>query len=477
MMPRQAAPRDDLRSGDAPAAVRRNSRYTALAADGPLPAEMLRAVPAIRRDPLAYLEHVVATHGNLVAFPMPRTPVLLVNTPDGARRVLQDNHRGYGKRTVQYEALGLVTGDGLLTADGDAWRRRRRIAQPAFRHGGLEAVAEQAVAAGSTLARTWASAPGSVLDVDRAALRTMLEVVGRTLFAADLAADGERVVEAVDAALQAVVIRARSPLPAVLPGWLPTPSQRRLRRAVATLDDACLGVVRRRRAAGVREEDDDVLALLLRAADAEGGLDEREIRDELVTLVIAGHETVASCLTWTLLLLAQHPDAQDRLAAELDALPTDDRPGWGSLPALPYTRAVVDEALRLYPPAWVITRRALDDDVVDGLAIPAGTLVVLSPWLLHRRGKSWPDPLRFDPERFLAAGAGRRPGRGDYLPFGAGPRLCIGRDVALVQAVLILAALLRGRRVERPDGDAPVRVDALVTLRPRGGLPLRLAPR
>jgi cytochrome P450 len=302
-------------------------------------------------------------------------------------------------------------------------------------------------------------------------------VVGRTLFAADLAADGERVVAAVDAALQAVVVRARSPLPAVLPGWLPTPSQRRLHRAVATLDEACLGVVRRRRAAGLVETDDDVLALLLRASDAEGSLGEREVRDELVTLVIAGHETVASCLTWTLLLLAQHPEVQRRLADELDALPGDVSPGWADLPALPFTRAVVDEALRLYPPAWVITRRALAGDVVDGVAVPAGTLVILSPWLLHRRRESWPDPLRFDPERFLDTGAGRGAARGDYLPFGAGPRLCIGRDVALVQAVLILAAVLRGRRVERPDAGAPVRVDALVTLRPRGGLPLRLTDR
>jgi cytochrome P450 len=482
-MPGAAGPRDDLRRGDRPVAARRNSRYTPIAADGPLPADMLRAVPAIRRDPLTFLEDVVRTHGDHVAFPMPRTPVLLVNTPDGALRVLQDNHRGYGKRTVQYAALGLVTGQGLLTADGDAWRRRRRIAQPAFHHGRLEAVAEQAAAAGTSLGRTWTAAPGAVVDVDRAALRTMLEVVGRTLFAADLAADGERVVEAVDAALQAVVVRARSPLPAVLPGWLPTPSQRRLRRAVATLDDACLGVVRRRRAAGLKDTDDDVLALLLRAADAEGGLDEREVRDELVTLVIAGHETVASCLTWALLLLAQEPAVQHRLAAELDALPSDRPLGWADLPALQYTRAVVDEALRLYPPAWVITRRALDDDVVDGVAIPAGTLVLLSPWLLHRRSASWPDPLRFDPDRFTGTGtgagtgAGRGGARGDYVPFGAGPRLCIGRDVALVQAVLILATLLRGRRVERPDQHVPVHVDALVTLRPRGGLPLRLVPR
>jgi cytochrome P450 len=455
-------------------AARRNGRYTPLAVDGPLPADMLRHALVIRRDPLGYLRATVRRYGDLVAFPLPRTPVLLVNTADGARRVLQDNHRGYGKRTVQYDALGLVTGEGLLTADGDVWRRHRRITQPAFHHGRLAGVATAAVSAGERLRRRWDEAPARTLDVDRAALRAMIEVVGATLFAADLGRDGERLVEAVDAALQVVVRRARSPLPAVLPNWLPTPSQRRLRRSIRTLDAACAAVVRHRRAAGVADDDLDVIALLLRS-----GLRDREVRDELVTLVIAGHETVASCLTWALHLLAAHPPVQDRLAAELVQ-----EPGGG-----PWTRAVVDETLRLYPPAWVITRRALADDEISGVVVPAGTLVVLSPWLLHRRAEDWPDPDRFDPRRFLQAGLdggkgpdareglGRSAPRAGYLPFGAGPRLCIGRDVALVQSVLILAGLLRDRRVVRPPGAPDVQVDALVTLRPRGGLPLRLVPR
>jgi len=452
---------------------RRNARHTPLAADGPMPAAMLRDALAIRRDPLGYLAATVARYGDLVAFPLPRTPVLLVNTPDGARRVLQDNHRSYGKRTVQYAALGLVTGEGLLTADGEEWRRRRRAAQPAFHHGRLGAVATAASRAGDHLRDTWDAAPDGVLDVDRATLATMLEVVGSTFFAADLAAEAERLVDAVDTALQVVVRRARSLLPAVLPGWLPTPSQRRLRRAVATLDGACESVVRGR-AAGPAGDDADVLAALLRVADPEW------VRDEIVTLVIAGHETVASCLTWTLHLLAGHPDAQERIAAEVGALGEDGPRGLADLAELPWTKAVVDEALRLYPPAWLITRRALADDEISGLAVPSGTLVVLSPWLLHRRGAEWPEPERFDPHRFLQAGCagrGRAGPREGYLPFGAGPRLCIGRDVALVQAVLILGRLLRGRRVLRPAAAPGVRVDALVTLRPRGGLPLRLVPR
>lgn len=451
---------------------RRNARYTVLDADGPVPREMVAAVPAIRADPLGYLERVVARYGDMVAFPLPRTPVLLVNTVAGARRVLVDNQRGYSKATVQYGALSMVTGVGLLTADGDAWRTRRRLDQPAFHHGGLDVVAHQSVAAAERLRSRWPDG-GGVVDVDAAALQATLEVVGRTLFGADLASDGERLVGAVLSALEVVVARARTPLP--VPGWVPTRGNRRLARATATLDEACAAVVRRRRASGVAEADADLLALLLRAADA-GELDGRQVRDELVTMVIAGHETVASSLTWTLHLLAQHPDAQQRLHAELDAvLPRGRAPAWADLRDLVWTRAVVDESLRLYPPAWVLTRRAVADDVVDGVELPAGSLVILSPWLLHRRADVFADPGVFRPERFMAGAGGSLP-RGAYVPFGAGSRLCIGRDFALVESVLVLAALLRDTTV-RPVPGRAVDVDALVTLRPRGGLPLHVRPR
>lgn len=465
------------------AAPRRNARYTALDADGPVPREMVRDLLAIRRDPLAYLESVVARFGDLVAFPLPRTPVLLVNDPAGARRVLVENARAYSKATIQYGALSLVTGGGLLTADGEAWRRRRRIVQPAFHHGTLDVVAEQAVAAAERVTAGWADLPdGAVVDVDAACLQATLEVVGATLFDADLAADGERVVAAVHTALAVVVQRARTPQPS----WLPTPANRRLADAVATLDRTCGDVVRGRRARGLAGGE-DLLGLLLRSADlnpeadtdaaGEGGLSDVEVRDELVTLVIAGHETVASALSWTLLLLADHPQVQQRLHAELDVvLPGRRAPGWADLAALRVTRSVVDEALRLFPPAWVLTRRAESEDQICGVAVPVGTLVIVSPWLLHRRPADWPQPLTFDPTRFDADRSATP--RGAYLPFGVGPRLCIGRDFATVETVLTLAALLRGHRVELArDADGRPRrpaIEASVTVRPRGGLPLAL---
>lgn len=449
---------------------RRNARYTPLEVDGPLPAAMVRAVPAICRDPLAHLEGLVARYGDLVAFPMPRTPVLLVNDPGGARRVLVENARIYTKETVQYGALSVVTGSGLLTSDGEAWRRRRRVAQPAFHHGSLDVVAEQSVAAGRRVADGWRGLPdGSVVDVDAACLRATLEVVGRTLFDADLAEDGEAVVSAVQEALEVVVARARLPRPV----WLPLPSHRRLARAVATLDATCGRLVRSRRARGLADDDTDLLALLLRAADAEGGWTEPEVRDELVTLVIAGHETVASSLAWTLQLLAEHPDVQQQVHDELDRVLVGRDPVWADVRSLVRTRQVVDEALRLYPPAWVVTRRATAPDVVAGVAVPAGTLLIISPWLLHRRSAAWPSPTTFDPDRFAAPRSSAP--SGDYLPFGVGPRLCIGRDFALVESVLALAMVLGGHRLEPVRrGGAVVRpaVDASVTLRPRGGMPL-----
>ena len=430
---------------------------------------MVRAVPGIRRDPLAFLASVVERYGDLVAFPMPRAPVLLVNTVAGARRVLVDNHGGYSKQTIQYGALSLVTGIGLLTADGEQWRHRRRIAQPAFHHSRLDSVAERALLAAECV-RAGVPGGGGVIDVDAAALTATLDVVGHALFGGAVAGQGQDVVRAVLEALDVVVRRARTPVP--VPAWAPSPGNRRRQRSVTTLDAACGRAVAQRRAAGVGEQDGDLLALLLRAADG-GALTPAEVRNELVTMVIAGHETVASALTWTLHLLASHPDARARLHRELDEVLAGRAPGWADLVRLRWTRAVVDESLRLFPPAWVVTRRATAPDVVDDVEVPAGTLVILSPWLLHRRREVFREPSAFDPARFLGDAARAVP-RGAYVPFGAGPRLCIGREFALVETVLMVAALLRDLDVE-PLGEP--RVDASVTLRPHDGLRLRIAPR
>ncbi|WP_338073763.1 cytochrome P450 [Kineococcus siccus] len=456
---------------DAPARsgapVRRNARYTRLAADGPLPWDMVRAVPGIRRSPVDFLTATTRRYGDVVAFPLPRTPVLLLNDPEGVRHVLVEAHRSYGRATLQYSALATVTGAGLLTSDGEAWRRHRRTVQPAFHHSSLGGVAEQSVAAAERLRdRASRLAPGEPLEVLDATSRASLEVVGHTLADADLSGVAQDLVDAVGRALELVVARAQNPVPN---SW-PTRSRRRLAHEVAAIDRVCAQVVGARRARGVAEDADDVVGLMLRA-----GLSDAEVRDELVTFVVAGHETVASSLTWTLDLLARHPRVQERLHAELAAVlgaPGGARaPGWDDLAALPYTRAVLEESLRLYPPAWVITRTALVDDTVAGVPVPAGTLVIVCTWALHRHPDLWEAPEEFRPERFLDA-----PRRDlGYVPFGAGARLCIGRDLAVVESALVLATLLRDRRVRPAPGPRPA-VESLVTLRPRGGLRLLVEP-
>jgi cytochrome P450 len=420
---------------------------------------------SIRADPLSFLEQVRLRYGDLVAFPVPGSPALLVSDPEAVRGILQGNARRWAKNTVQYAALATVTGPGLLAVSDDRWLGRRRAAQPAFHHGRLGTIGDSVAAAAATVVRSWQgmSSTGADVDVDAIALGITLDVVGRTLFDRDLTEQTQRLVHATDEAAELVVAQAQT---VPLPSWVPTTTHRRLRAAVTELDSICRDLTAERRTRGVGNDDSDLLGLLIAA-----GLDDDGIRDELVTMVVAGHETVASALTWTLMLLAENPAAQSRLREEvrgLDANPTPMR----LRQELPWTRAVIDESLRLFPPGWVVSRRATEPDVVAGQPVPAGTIAIISPWLLHRNAGSWPDPLAFVPERFL--GDTSTVARPDYVPFGLGPRLCIGRDFALVELAVVLAGLLRDHEVTLPQHWRRPAVNAFVTLRPRGGLTLRV---
>lgn len=428
---------------------------------GPQGADMLRALPQIRHSTLDFLAHCQRQWGPVVAFPIPGAPVLLVTDPGATLRVLQTNHTAWGKDTVQYRTLGLVTGEGLLVSDGDTWRARRRMIQPAFTADALARLDDDVARAGRRLLASWQPRPaGGIVDIDDAMMTTTLEVVGRTLLGADLAGEARELSTAVLDALHVVVAKAASPM--TWPGWRVSLT---LRRPLQVLDRAVAALVAHRRANPRPADQPDLLDVLLASVEG-GGLDERGLRDEVVTAIVAGHETVASALTWAWWLLAENPAARRALLAEARALTA--WPTSADLPRLPYARAVLDEALRLYPPAWVLTRRARRADVLAGYDVPAGALVILSPYLVHRDPQVWPQPLRFDPERF-AHGAPRE----GYLPFGAGPRLCIGRGMALTEGTLLLAGL--AREVELlPSGEPPPRVDPLVTLRPHDGLRLRM---
>ena len=441
---------------------------------------MLRDIARIFRDPLAYLTGIRAEFGPVVAFPTRPTPAWLVDDPDAVDRVLRTNAGNYTKQTVQYGALSLLTGDGLLTADNPQWLPRRREVGPAFHRGTLDrlvgCVDTAADGLDADLAAQLATAParhtGRTVDVDGPLMRATLDVVSRGLFSAELSrgdATGPDIAGAVLDGLEEVIRRATRPVHAPR-GW-PTPGNRRLARSLATLDDAVDQVVTSRVGAPPPAEP-DVLDLLLAAV-----ADPRGVRDEAVTLVVAGHETVASAMEWAAHLLATHPDVQDRVAAEAAAvLAGPGTPTLADLARLPLARAVLDETLRLYPPAWVVTRRATEDDELAGHRLPAGTLVIVSPWVRHRDPAVWDDPARFDPDRFLDADPGAGRPTAAYLPFGIGPRLCIGRDFALLEATLLLARLTLRWRLAPVPGHRVV-PSPRVTVRPRGGLPLLVSPR
>ena len=439
---------------------------TDLGIGGPTSLDMARAFRSVRADPLSFLVEVSERYGDLVAFPVPGPPALLVNDPTDAQHVLLTAARNWGKQTVQYAALARVTGPGLLASSEPDWIEHRRLAAPAFHHQRLEAVGDQvrAAAAAAITTRLASITDGSKVDVAALTHRIGLDAVGRALFSADLSGHAQQLLDATSDAAELVVRLGRSILPTA--AWTPTPTNLRLRATRRRLDSISAALIAERRARMRRSpgtHGDDLLGLLL---DSE--MTDEAIRHELVTMVIAGHETVAGALAWTLMLLAEHQPAQDRLRAELDSH-TGPVALLGHRSTLPWTRAVVDEALRLFPPAWALSRRSPRADVIGGHEVPPGTLVIISPWLLHRRADSWSDPLAFRPERFLGVGTERPEA---YLPFGQGPRLCIGREFALGEMVLVLAELLGKHRLSVPPGWSRPAARAQVAVHPAGGMPL-----
>jgi cytochrome P450 len=392
-----------------------------LTAPGPSGADMLRGAPTMIRNPLGFLHQTWLRYGDVAQFPIPDPPTYLVNHPDAVDRVLRGNHKNYGKDTLQYRRLSLLTGFGLLTADTDLWRVQRPVVQPAFGADLVPRVEEATHAACSRI--DWGD---GVRDVDADVLRITLEIVGEVLFGADLAGSAAELAEATLSGLE-VVVRKSSPLSAPL--WMPTPANRQLATARAALDHAVMELTARPAPPGT------LLRLL------QDGADPQTVRDQVVTFLVAGHETVASALTWSLYLLGREPTD----APSLD---------------------VFNEALRLFPPAWLITRQALGPDELLGAAIPGGALVIMSPYLLHRHREAWAQPERFLPGRAIP--------RTGYVPFGAGPRVCIGRGMSLIEGPILLD-FLRERYTFGLTG--PVEMKPEVTLRPIGGMPLRVTRR
>jgi cytochrome P450 len=420
-----------------------------------------------KRDPLGLFERCSELGGDGTHLRFGPYHYLLVQTVEGVHRVLVENARAYHK-SPNYRGLKLVLGNGLITSEGEFWKRQRKLAQPAFHRERLALLAGAMARDTADLLARWETEGEGVFDLHDAMMKLTLRIVGHTLFSTDVQDDG-----ALGRAFTVALERANEEATTILhlPVWVPTPRNRRFREALAVLDGLVQRIIaeRRRTPEGARPR--DLLSMLLEARDDDGvGMSDAQLRDEVLSLVGAGHETTANALTWTFLLLAEHPDVARRVCEEARSALGERLPTMDDLPRLALARRVVEESMRLYPPVWVLERVAVEDDVVCGMRVPRGTLLGVSPWCLHRDPRYWPDPARFDPERFTPEAVASRP-RYAYLPFGAGPRVCIGNNFAMMEAQLLLAMIARRHHFERAPWHR-VTLEPSVTLRPRGGLPM-----
>ena len=421
------------------------------------------------RHALDFSQEMRDRYGDVVSVPTLMGRLTLVFHPDGVRRVLQENHLNYNKDIPDYRILSLVLGKGLLTNDGESWLQQRRLMQPAFHRDRIAALGTLITDATAIwldqLEATQAIGSGRPLDIPREMSRLTLSIVCKALFGADLPAEAlERVSRALSTANH--LLAEAFYLPGILS--LPTPQRRRLREARRELHAVVNTIIQQRRESS--EERGDLLAMLLEARDAEtgAGMSDQQLRDEILTLLLAGHETTANTLSWTLYLLAQHPDTAANLQAEYRHTLRGRLPKMDDLPQLPLTRMVIEESMRLYPPAWAVGRHALAEDEIGGYIIPKRAYVLVFQYVTHRHPDFWERPDDFDPGRFAAERATGRH-RFAYFPFGGGPRLCIGNQFAMSEAQLILATVLsRYQLFLSPT--ARVIPEPLVTLRPRGSL-------
>jgi cytochrome P450 len=421
------------------------------------------------RDLLGALTHMTRTYGGLVRTRLP-LHIYFAGDPAIIEEILVRKADSFRKDRVT-RLLGRVVGNGLLVNEGDSWRHQRRLIQPAFHHQQLQSYPAMMVAATERSAATWAA--GQLRDVHQDMMEVTLDIVAQALFGADVSGQAGRIGHALFDLMEEfgklMGLSARFALPA----WVPTPANRRLRRAVRDVDDVIHGIIAERRASTAGDRH-DLLSLLIQTRDEDGQpMSDTQVRDEAVMLFLAGHETTALTLTYALYLLAAHPEKQALLKTELDRVLGDRVPALGDLEGLVYTENVVLESMRLYPPAWAMGREALAPVEIAGFSFPKGAEFVISPWVMHRDPRFFNAPETFQPERWENDLARRLP-KFAYLPFGGGPRICIGNRFAMMEAKLALATIARRFRFEL-DPETKVDLFPSVTLRPRGGLKLRLA--
>jgi cytochrome P450 len=463
-------------------------------ADAPLagPPHDLRGLPLARlfaglqrKDQLAPLGALPPGDG-LVRIPVKGAPIVIVRNPHHARHILVQHQDLYAKG-IDYRILAVLLGRGLLTNfDLTSWQRQRALVQPLFAKRHLEPMAaHMADATGDWLDRLERrAADGTEIDVNAEMMQLTLDVVGRALFGASI---DQRSVDVIGEAMTTVLRSASANFRVVglyraigrLPGvkfddllrvrrlhWI------RAQRRIARLDEIVHGLIDARLRSGPRASGDDLLSLLLAARDERGedGMDRTQVRDEVMTFLGAGHETTANAMTWMWLTLSRHPEARRRMEAEVDEVLGGRRPTLADADRLPWTTACLNESMRLFPPVPAISRWAIRRDEIDGVKLPAGTVAIILPYLIHRDPQIWPNPEGFDPERFMpGAGAGRP--RQAFMPFGAGKRICVGSGFATVEGTILAAMITQRYRLDLVPGTR-IRREVAITLRPADGMPM-----
>jgi cytochrome P450 len=424
----------------------------------------------MRKDRLTFYRETWRTHGDYVRIPtLPGFDIHLIASPAAVEHVLAKNSKNYRKPDFLTGPVRLIAGNGLFTSEGDFWLRQRRLAQPAFLRGALTRLVAPMSAAADGLVREWEAAPdGRVVDIVPEMMRLALRITAATLFGADIGAEADAIIEAYPGAIAFVSHKMNNLLTAPL--WVPTRRNRAFRHFKSLLDGVVLRLIESRRRSGTAGN--DLLDLLLAARDEESGtgMSDQQLKDEILTLLFAGHDTTSAALSWSLYLLARHPDVQEALHDEAAAQLAGRTPTADDLPRVPLATAVFEESLRLYPPAPGLAREALEPDEIQGYPVPAKAILMPLQWVTHRHPAYWDEPDRFRPERFLPGRAPDRP-KFAYFPFGGGPRVCIGNTFALIEGGLILATLAQ-RFHFRLAEDREVEIDDTFVLRPKGSVNL-----
>jgi cytochrome P450 len=432
---------------------------------------LLRSIVQGRRNPLVFFGELAERFGDVVFFRIGRTPVYAIYHPEDVGQVLLGDHRAFVKDEITRE-LSFVLGEGLLTSEGETWKRQRKLASPSLSKRHIEAYAEIMVSRARAAVPAWAGS-GGIRDVHADMMRLTLQIVVDTLFGGESAGGLDRVSALVGLTMTEFE-RHMGGWRRLFPQWVPSRAMFRVRRARAELDEILMGIVRTRRASG--REGDDLLWRLLSARDENGAaMDDRQLRDESLTLFIAGHETTALLLSYALHMVSIHASVAEAVRHELDEVLGDRPPRLADLPRLRWTEAVVKETLRLFPPAWSIGRETTREVALGNWTAPSGAQIVIPLWVIHRDPRWWTDPGRFRPERWLDGTAEAVP-RFAYLPFGGGPRVCIGNHFAAMEAILVLACVLSRVNVF-PVAGFRLELAPSVTLRPRTGVRLRVAAR